>query len=165
MLFRSKFGKMRNIGGRITAGIMVASLLVLFFFHQTYDFNDKKPGPDIAVTIPDGATGTAIGELLESNRIIKNKKFFVDFYLKNENAKGIAPGVHVIQSHISTKLAVSQLLDQKRIKNSITVREGSTLSDVLLSLEKSPDIRKEKFLKKQLSLPIKNRNEIGRAHV
>ena len=149
---------MRNIGGRITAGIMVASLLVLFFFHQTYDFNDKKPGPDIAVTIPDGATGTAIGELLESNRIIKNKKFFVDFYLKNENAKGIAPGVHVIQSHISTKLAVSQLLDQKRIKNSITVREGSTVSDVLSSLERSPDIRKERIDAKLLSLPLKNRN-------
>ena len=147
---------MQNIGGRVTAGIMAASLFVLFFFHQTYDFNDKKPGPEIAVTIPDGATGTAIGELLESIGIIKDKKFFVDFYLKNDSAKGIAPGVHEIQSHISTKLAVSQLLDQKRIKNSIIVREGSTLSDVLSSLQKSPDIRKEKVLIKQLTLPIKN---------
>ena len=109
---------------------MSLSILLLIFFHATYDFNDKNPGSAVLITIPDGATGVKIGELLESNGVIKSQKFFVDFYLSNQSARAIAPGVHEVDRHISTKLAVIQLLDQKRISSSITVKEGSTFSDV-----------------------------------
>lgn len=148
---------MRSLNSRLTGLITTISVISLIFFHQTYDFNDKKPGKEISVTIPDGATGTAIADLLAKNGVIKNSKFFVDFYINNPSAKGIAPGIHRIQTHISTKRAVSQLLDQKRITSSLKIIEGSTLTDVLEELKKNENIKYSKPDFTSLKLPINNR--------
>jgi len=47
---------------------------------------------------------------------------------------GIAPGIHLIQSVIPSDEAIAQLLDQKRIIDSIYVLPGSTQSDILKEL-------------------------------
>ena len=136
---------MRYLAEKLTAFVMGLSLIVLAIFHQTYDYNNKKPGTEVAIVIPDGATGSEIASILEKQKVIKSKKYFVEYYLKNRHAIGIAPGIHSIQTHISTKLAVVQLLDQKRIRNSVEVREGSTFSDVMNSLKRNPNIKLEKL--------------------
>lgn len=149
---------MRSLNSRITSAVVSISILLLIFFHATYDFNDKNPGSEVLITVPDGATGVKIGELLESSGVIKSQKFFVDFYISNQNARAIAPGIHRVESHISTKLAVMQLLDQKRIASSITVKEGSTFSDVLSLLRKSSHIDFSKFNIKELKVPLANKS-------
>ena len=148
---------MRNLNNKLTFATVLVSILAVIFFHQTYDFNNKKPGPEISISIPDGATGTQIGEILMSNGVIKSKKFFVDFYITNQSARGIAPGVHKIQTHISTKLAVAQLLDQKRIVSALKIVEGTTFSDVLKELRGNKNIQFTKPEIRSLEIPLKNR--------
>jgi UPF0755 protein len=148
---------MRNLTSKITLAIFLISISALALFHQTYDFNDKNPGSEIVISIPDGATGVSIGKLLEDNSVIKSSKYFVDFYLVNQSAKSISPGIHRIQQHISTKFAVSQLLDQKRIESAITVKEGSTLSDVLNLLKNNKNIAYHNLSSKELRIPIPNK--------
>ena len=148
---------MCSLNSKLTTVVLFISLVALAFFHQTYDFRNDNPGQEILISIPDGATGVEIGKNLETNGVIKSSKYFVDFYLSNERARGIAPGVHKVNTHISTRLAVSQLLDQKRISNSITVKEGSTLSDVLKLLKENSNIDYSKLDLKKLRIPLANR--------
>lgn len=149
---------MRTLDFKLTALILSISLVVLTFFHQTYDFKNGTPGKEILISIPDGATGVEIGKKLESNGVIKSSNFFINFYLSNMKARGIAPGVHRVETHISTSLAVTQLLDQNRISNSITVKEGSTLSDVLQLLRGNSHIDYSKLDLKKLKIPLSNRS-------
>jgi len=147
---------LRTLETKLTTAIFGISILALALFHHTLDFNDKKPGPEVVITIEDGATGTKIASQLEESGVIKSKKFFVDYFVANKSAQGIAPGVHRIQSHISVRTAVSQFLDQMRITNSLKVLEGSTVSDVLALLRKNDHIKSEAIQFKSLNIPLSN---------
>lgn len=149
---------MRNLELKATAIVVGIALIILGIFHQTYDFSDKNPGPEVQIIIPNGASGSSIGDLLFTNNVIKSKKFFVEYYINNKAARGISPGVHKIQSKISTKLAVQQLLDQKRVISAINVREGSTYSDVLKALRENSHIISEKIQVGNLRIPLSNRS-------
>ena len=149
---------MRTLENRILAVVMAISILALAIFHQTYDFNDKKPGTEVEIVIPDGATGVQVANLLFDAGVIKSSKFYVDFYLSSASARAVAPGVHRVQSHISTKLAVAQLLDQKRISAAVKIKEGTTLSDVILELKKSKSIIDGKIAITANQIPISNKN-------
>jgi UPF0755 protein len=142
---------MRTLENKILALILGVSLIALSFFAESDDYSDKKPGREIVVTISNGATGTQIGTQLENSGVIKKSNKFISFYLSNTEARGIAPGSHKVQTHISVKTAVSELLDQKRIVNSINVAEGSTLSDVISQLKKSGHIT---FVNKSNLTPV-----------
>jgi UPF0755 protein len=78
--------------------------------------------------------------------------------LSSASARAVAPGVHKVQSHISTKLAVAQLLDQKRISAAVKIKEGTTLSDVILELKKSKSIIDGKIAITANQIPISNKN-------
>lgn len=149
---------MRTLENRILAVVMAISILALAIFHQTYDFNDKNPGTEVEIVIPDGATGVQVANLLFDAGVIKSSKFYVDFYLSSASARAVAPGVHRVQSHISTKLAVAQLLDQKRISAAVKIKEGTTLSDVILELKKSKSIIDGKIAITANQIPISNKN-------
>ena len=149
---------MRTLENRILAVVMAISILALTIFHQTYDFNDKNPGTEVEIVIPDGATGVQVANLLFDAGVIKSSKFYVDFYLSSASARAVAPGVHRIQTHISTNLAVAQLLDQKRISAAVKIKEGTTLSDVILELKKSKSIIDGKIAITANQIPISNKN-------
>ena len=55
-------------------------------------------------------------------------------------ARAIAPGIHLINSHVTTKVAIAQLSDPKSISNLVIVKDGSTLTDVLKSLKGDSNI-------------------------
>ncbi len=148
---------MRTLENRILVSVMTISILVLAFFHQTYDYNDKNPGREVEIVIPDGATGVEISKLLLDSGVIKSSKFYVDFYISSPRARAVAPGVHKIQSHISTRLAVEQLLDQKRISAAINVKEGTTFSDVVAELKASKNILNENITISRDQIPFANK--------
>jgi UPF0755 protein len=135
--------KEKQIAAAVIALVALLSLLVLLQPH--HDFSDAKPGPVIEVSIPDGATGTQIAYILVASGVIKQAPQFIREVLNDPKAGGISPGVHRIQTHISSKLAISQLLDQKQIINVLKIIEGETLSDVLAKLSKNDHISKGKF--------------------
>jgi UPF0755 protein len=147
---------LRTLNQKIVSAIFVISFLALFFFHQTLDYNDKSPGTEITIAIPNGATGSQMAQILANSKVVKSQKYFIQYYVTNPESRGIAPGLHRVQQHISTKLAVSQLLDQKRIQNSVEVKEGSTLSDVKSLLRANHNIVSAADSPPKFAIPITN---------
>jgi len=148
---------MRTLNAKVTLGLIALSLIVLAIFHEVSDFANGTSGPQVQVSIPNGASGVSIGDILQAEKVIKSSKYFVDFYKNNRDAQAIAPGIHKVQTHLSTKMAVTELLDQNRISNAITVKEGSTFSDVWQSLKSNSAVDLTNIKNATFQIPLANR--------
>lgn len=122
-------------------GAVCALLLFSFLRLQSSDdFSDKSAGPEIEFSIQDGELGSSIAQNLESKGVIKSSKRFIEEFNKDPKAQGISAGSHSIQTKISVKTAIAQLLDPKRLNNVLIVKEGSTFADVLRLLKSNDHI-------------------------
>ena len=123
--------------------VIIISLVILGLFHEKDDFPTNSQGPEIEFSISNGASGSLIAQNLEESKVIKWASVFVNLYLRSPKARSIAPGIHRINTHLSTEEAVLQLIDNKRIVSGVNVKEGSTLSDVLrlLKVKKISEIK------------------------
>jgi UPF0755 protein len=74
--------------------------------------------------------------------VIKSSTKFIEEFNKDPKAQGISAGSHSIQTKISVKTAIAQLLDPKRLNDVLVVREGSTFADVLKLLKSNDQISK-----------------------
>ena len=97
------------------------------------DFPKGNAGPDVRIVVTKGETGTAIAQDLASQHVVANAQTLVK-KLITRKIVGIAPGIHLVQSVIPSDEAIRQLLDQKRIIDSIYVLPGSTEADILKEL-------------------------------
>ena len=116
--------------------------LLLFSFlrlQSSDDFADNSSGPEIEFSIQDGELGSLIAQNLESKGVIKSSSKFIEEFNKDPKAQGISAGSHSIQTRISVKTAIAQLLDPKRLNNVLVVKEGSTFSDVMKLLKSNDD--------------------------
>jgi len=127
-------------------GALAASGLYLILKPKN-DFESGNPGPEVAITVESGATGTDIARILFNSGVTKSVEAFVSIAIKDKSANRIGPGRHNIQSHLPAREALTQLLDQKRVADQVIIREGTTFSDVLKVLRSSKNI--------DSSLPIK----------
>jgi UPF0755 protein len=127
-------------------GVVAASGLYLILKPKN-DYQSGTPGPDVAITVEAGATGTDIARILFNNGVTKSIQAFVSVAIKDKSANRIGPGKHNIQSHLPAREALIQLLDQKRVADQVIIREGTTFSDVLKILKSSKNI--------DSSLPLK----------
>ena len=109
------------------------------------DFPKGKPGAEIEFFIQEGELGSSIGNRLEADGVIKSAERFIEEFTKDPKAAGISAGSHLIQRSIPTKEAIAQLLDRKRLKNLLIVKEGSTFADVLKLLRSNDHISKRDF--------------------
>lgn len=130
---------------RLIALALVGLLLIVGFIRlqPQSDFPANKPGGVIDFVIADGELGSSIAAKLEESGVIKSAAKFVEEFTSDPKAQGISAGSHSIQLHIPVKLAISQLLDSKRLNNLLLVKEGSTFSDVLKQLRANDHISKE----------------------
>jgi UPF0755 protein len=120
--------------------------LVLFGFlrlQSTDDFSGREPGAEIEFFVQEGELGSSIATNLEKQGVIKSASKFIEEFNSDPKAQGISPGSHSIQTTIPVKTAIVQLLDPKRLNNVLTVKEGSTFSDVLKLLKSNEHISKE----------------------
>jgi len=125
-------GKRRQI--LIGIFVIVLAIVGVIIATKPQDYSNSRPGPEKSIVVANGEIGSAIATDLEKQGVVKKASVFVAKLTASQLGRGIAPGVHRIQTHISSTLALTQLLDQKRIADSLVVKEGSTLSDVLKSL-------------------------------
>jgi len=126
-----------------TVGSLCALVLFsLLRLSSNDDYSDKSAGPEIEFLIQDGELGSSIAANLESKGVIKNASKFIEEFNKNPKAQGISAGSHSIQTQISVKTAIAQLLDPKRLNSVLVVREGSTFADVLKLLKSNDHISK-----------------------
>ena len=126
--------------------ISTLGALVLFSIlrlQSSDDFSGKEPGPEIEFLVQEGELGSSMAINLEKQGVIKSATKFIEEFNSDPKAQGISPGSHSIQTQISVKTAIVQLLDPKRLNNVLTVKEGSTFSDVLKLLKANEHISKE----------------------
>ena len=123
----------------MTIFIVLALLLVTLIVQRIIvsqgnsDYPKGVAGPDVRIVVSKGESGTAIAQDLASQHVVAKASTLIKKLIAR-NVVGIAPGIHLIQSVIPSDEAIAQLLDQKRIIDSIYVLPGSTQSDILKEL-------------------------------
>ncbi|MGV9196461.1 endolytic transglycosylase MltG [Arcanobacterium canis] len=94
------------------------------------DYTGEGTG-EIVVTIPEGATGTAMGKILQEKGVVKSVASFVSAFKESPRAAQIQPGSYTMRKQMSGASAVARLLDPAAKANAgVTVVEGFTARHV-----------------------------------
>ncbi len=126
--------------------ILVALVISLGFSvytatRPTHEFASNKPGAEVIIQVSEGEYGVSIAKKLQDAGVIKESATFTSLANNPKSgAQGISPGSHKIQSHITSQMALEQLLDRTRFTHMVNIVEGTTLSDVLSVMKKDSNI-------------------------
>ena len=86
---------------------------------------------EVEVTIPEGASGQLIGELLQDAGVVATASAFVEAYKANANSGNIQSGTYTLKTRMSAANAVAALLDPtSKSEHVLTVPEGFTKDQV-----------------------------------
>jgi UPF0755 protein len=92
------------------------------------------PGPGggaVEVTVPDGASGTAIGQLLREKDVVMTVDAFVEAVGADPQGASIRPGTYSLKTRMKASDAVTALLSEKnRLLARATLKEGVRVADV-----------------------------------
>jgi|UniRef100_UPI00404936D8 UPF0755 protein len=106
------------------------------------------------VSVANGSTGSEIAKQLFDLGIVESSQSFFRLAVSDSRATRIAPGIHQLNSRISAKQALEQLLDPKRMPNLIRIVEGSWNVEIFKMLEKSGFSSKDiQVAARELKLP------------
>ena len=120
----------RFIAAGLLVTIGIAGALVLFPSPST-EYPERSAGAPVKIAVSSGENGSSIATDLERNGVILKASSFIKLAISDTRSLSISPGVHTIDSHITSKQALTQLLDPSRNSGLIRVIEGSTLADIL----------------------------------
>ena len=98
--------------------------------HPDLDFPAGTAGPEIEVNIPAGSSGVEIGRILAKEGVVKTSEIFFRAATADKRAEGISAGLYFLETHLSAKEAIAQLLDKKRLQGKFLIVEGARLSEV-----------------------------------
>ena len=122
---------MRKISSLILVAVVTTALAIAT--HNAFLLNDYRSTSSdqkVQVLIESGDTGYKISIKLEESEVIKAAKVFYKIALNDRRAKSIAPGVHEIDKEISSRSALEQLLDSRRILGVFGFPEGLRKSEI-----------------------------------
>jgi UPF0755 protein len=126
--------KSLNVKAIISIALVFLVLIfgVLFWNHNhpDLDFPTGTAGPEIEVNIPAGSSGVEIGRILAKAGVVKTSLIFFRAATADKSAEGISAGLYLIETHLSAKEAVAQLLDKKRLQGKFLIVEGARLSEI-----------------------------------
>ena len=127
--------------------LSVAGIFILAFTFSLREINQAGGGypnfpnrvisaneENVSISIPTGATGTEIAQLLKAAGVVASAESFFRAAVANPRAAAIAPGTHALSLEISGKTALEQLLDPKRIVNLIKIPEGAWNSEIFAQM-------------------------------
>ena len=127
--------------------LSVAGIVILAFTFGVREINQAGGGypnfpertisateKNVSISIPTGATGAAIAQLLKAAGVVASAESFFRAAVANPKASSIAPGTHSLSLKISGKTALEQLLDPKRITDLIKITEGAWNSEVFAQM-------------------------------
>ena len=127
--------------------LSVAAIVIIAFTFGLREINQAGRGypnfPDriisateksVSISIPTGATGAEIAQLLKIAGVVASAESFFRAAVANPKASSIAPGTHSLSLKISGKSALEQLLDPKRITDLIKITEGAWNSEVFAQM-------------------------------
>ena len=127
--------------------LSVAGIVILAFTFGLREINQSgggyanfpdrvisQPEKSVSISIPSGATGAEIAQLLKAAGVVASAESFFRAAVANPKAASIAPGTHSLSLKISGKTALEQLLDPKRITNLIKITEGAWNSEIFAQM-------------------------------
>ena len=120
----------------MTGGLVVVRRAAI----RVADFPANTAQQEVTIEIPAGASGDVIAKSLFAAQVVASAESLA---VRDPRAATIAPGLHQIQRHIPATVALTQLLDPKRIPNLVIVKEGAWRSEVITALIARGFIRSE----------------------
>lgn len=101
---------------------------------------------DIVITIPEGSSGTDMGNLLVEKGVVKSRKAFLKAFAKNEKSKTIQAGTFKLRTEIPAERAVEMLVDPAyQVHNRVTIPEALRMKDQFAVLSKKTKIPVAQF--------------------
>ena len=100
------------------------------------DYKGEGEG-EVTVTIPEGASGADIGDILQSKGVVASGKAFTNAAKNNPKGSTIQPGTYKLKKKMSASSALQALLDpESKGDHTLTVIAGSTKQSVKERLKK-----------------------------
>ena len=82
---------------------------------------------EVTVTIPEGASGLDIGDILKDKGVVASGKAFVNAVKNNPKGSNIQPGTYKLKKEMSASAALQALLDpETKSDHTLTVSAGNT---------------------------------------
>ncbi|WP_055575030.1 endolytic transglycosylase MltG, partial [Streptomyces prasinopilosus] len=111
------------LGGGVVGVSYVGWQFVKDRFGSPPDFEGDGNGEQVAVTIPKGSTGYAMGQVLKKEGVVKSVDAFVAAQGSNPQGKTIQDGVYTLELEMSAASAVELMLSPKS-RNNLIIAEG-----------------------------------------
>ncbi len=111
---------------------------------------EKKSGEEIEVVIPKGSSAASIGQILEEEKLIKNKDVF-RLYVRIKNISGFQAGTYVFSPSMNVNEMIGMIKsgDVTRTPHvQLVVPEGRQLSEIAAIFEQNTTYKKEDVLNK-----------------
>jgi UPF0755 protein len=110
---------------------------------------EDYPGPgtgEAEVSIPAGATGTAMAEILVEADVVASSRAFTRAFAANPDAAGIQPGTYRLLLQMRAADAVAALLNpENKVQTNVTVPEGFRVTQILERLASTTGVAIEEF--------------------
>ena len=116
--------------------VLIGGILFWNHNHPDLDFPAGTAGPEIEVNIPAGSSGVEIGRILAKEGVVKTSVIFFRAATADKRAESISAGLYLVNTHLSAKEAIEQLLDKKRLQGKFLIIEGARLSEIKANLVK-----------------------------
>jgi UPF0755 protein len=116
--------------------VLIGGILFWNHNHPDLDFPVGTAGPEIEVNIPAGSSGVEIGRILAKEGVVKTSVIFFRAATADKRAESISAGLYLVNTHLSAKEAIEQLLDKKRLQGKFLIIEGARLNEIKANLVK-----------------------------
>ena len=137
--------------------ILVVVIVVIFGAFKAYGaVSDRLGGPadysgqgtgKVVVTIPKGADGTQIANLLEKAGVVKSADAFYQLALKDSRYQAVQAGAFALKKEMSADAALGALVDKSnRVQNTVTIPEGSRVGEIVTAIAKGSNIKQSALL-------------------
>ncbi|MCR5845033.1 MAG: endolytic transglycosylase MltG [bacterium] len=142
--------------GGVIAAILIVLLLAgaaggyLYYRHMQHKGETKtdiEAGIEKEITIPEGALGTEIAQILFDNDIIANKREFLDRAAERGDDAKMKPGTYTLKTLMDLDELIDVLCKGPTFSgNKVTIREGITLEATADAVAANTKISKKDFL-------------------
>ncbi len=137
-------------GRRIVALIIVVAVIIALvvvggkvkdrFFSSADDYAGQGTS-GVVVTIPSGAGGQQIANILFKAGVVKSADAFYQLALKDARFQSIQAGSFNLRKEMSAEWAMRELTDRgNRAEGKVTIPEGSRVGQIVAAIAKSTDI-------------------------
>lgn len=111
------------------------------------DYNGAGSG-SVLVEVKDGDAASDIAATLVDKDVVKSQEAFTDAARNDARSTGIQVGFYEMKKQMSAKSALAILIEpDNRMRNTVTLAEGLTVTQIVAQLAKSTDFSKAKYNK------------------